>query len=358
MRVATFNLLHGVALATGESNAESANALGGPLADGGAGESPWSDGFPDDAIGHAGSDEFGEGTADFTLRNGAEAISSRRIVWNRASAGRRHLRDAIEELVDNVGPLDVLALQEVDRHQPRSGNVDQVRVAAEAAGLEHWRFVPSVRGTPGIATEGASWVAASEDDDLPEDQADPRRVPRRGPRYGIALASRWPVTAWRVKRFTPAPVSLPLLAPQSGRPRPVMVPDEPRAVVAAVLQTPYADVTVATAHLTFVPGYNARQLRDVRAFLAGMPRPLVLLGDFNTPGGIPGLATGWEQVARTPTYPVGKPRIQFDHIMAEGWAPGHLAAAKASSRAVALPISDHCALVADFPDPWLPDPDM
>ncbi len=114
--------------------------------------------------------------------------------------------------------------------------------------------------------------------------------------------------------------ALPLLAPTSdGRPRAVRVPDEPRVAVAAVVEEPNADLTIATAHLSFVPGYNTRQLLELRAFLAGMPRPMVLLGDFNTPGGVPGLVTGWDQVARVPTYPVLRPRIQFDHIMADGW---------------------------------------
>ena len=63
-------------------------------------------------------------------------------------------------------------------------------------------------------------------------------------------------------------------------------------------------MTVATAHLSFVPGVNTKQLNGLRAFVAGMPRPMILMGDFNTPGGIPGLVTGWDQVARIPTYPV------------------------------------------------------
>ena len=42
---------------------------------------------------------------------------------------------------------DVIALQEVDRHQPRTGGVDQARIVAELIGAKHWRFVPSVRGT-------------------------------------------------------------------------------------------------------------------------------------------------------------------------------------------------------------------
>ena len=153
-------------------------------------------------------------------------------------------------------------------------------------------------------------------------------------------------------RFPPAPVSMPLLAPsEGGRPRAIRVPDEPRSAVAGIVELPHADVTVATAHLSFVPGVNTKQINELRAFVAGMPRPMILMGDFNTPGGIPGLVTGWEQVARVPTYPVMRPRIQFDHIMADGWTAPALTQARLSARAVPLPVSDHCALVAEFPNP-------
>jgi endonuclease/exonuclease/phosphatase family metal-dependent hydrolase len=116
------------------------------------------------------------------------------------------------------------------------------------------------------------------------------------------------------------------------------------------VETPNADLTIATAHLSFVPGYNTRQLVELRGFLAGMPRPMVLMGDFNTPGGVPNLVTGWDQVARVPTYPVLRPRVQFDHILADGWTKDDLTQARDSARAMALPVSDHCALVAEFPD--------
>ena len=274
-----------------------------------------------------------------------------RHLWSPDVSDPADLVRSIEELLES-GPIDVIALQEVDRSQPRTEGVDQARLVAETIGAKHWRFVPSVRGTPGIASEGAAWVPATDADDLPPDECEPEIPTGSGPRYGISLISRYPVRGWRVMRFPPAPVSMPLLAPtEDGRPKAIRVPDEPRPAVAGIIELPYADVTVATAHLSFVPGVNTKQLSKLRAFVAGMPRPTVLMGDFNTPGGIPGLVTGWEQVARVPTYPVMRPRVQFDHIMADGWTPEALAEARASARAVPLPVSDHCALLADFPDP-------
>jgi endonuclease/exonuclease/phosphatase family metal-dependent hydrolase len=333
VRVVTYNLLHGVPLrdriaaAQGSGEEVEVPELGAPQ---GTPAPP-----PD-------------GSA-----NGVEQMN--RHIWSPDVPDPADLLRSIEELLAE-GPIDVIALQEVDRFQMRTGGVDQARLVAEAIGAKYWRFAASVRGTPGIASEGAAWVPATGADDLPEDRSEPARAPRGsakdGPRYGVALISRYPVQRWRVKRFPPAPVSLPLMAPTAtGRPKAVKVPDEPRTAISAIVELPYADVTIATSHLTFVPGYNTRQLTQVRAFLAGSPRPMVLLGDFNTPGGIPGLVTGWDQVARTPTYPVARPRVQFDHIMADGWTDEAIAAARASARAIPLPVSDHCALLADFPDP-------
>ena len=334
MRVVTFNLLHGVPL----RDQGVRPATPAPTRDQLAAEA--------DPVGESGE-----------VAEAGGLPPTERHVWSPGATDPADLVAAGEELIAD-GPIDVIALQEVDRHQPRTGGIDQARIVAELIGAKYWRFVPSVRGTPGIASEGASWVPATADDDLPADESEPlgraaeKRVAEAGPRYGIALISRYPVRNWRVRRFPPAPVSLPLMAPTaSGRPKAVRVPDEPRSAVSGIVELPYADVTVATAHLTFVPGYNARQLTELRSFLAGQPRPMILLGDFNTPGRIPGLVTGWQQVARHPTYPVMRPRVQFDHIMADGWTVEALAEARASARVIPLPVSDHCALMADFPEP-------
>lgn len=381
VRFATFNLLHGIPLRDRAPAAEhAAHGTHRP------GDAAHASAAPPGRTAPTGrSEDVGD-----THLTAAGASPIERARWSPEATDDGDLQRTIEEFVA-LGPIDVLALQEVDRNQPRSAQADQARMFAEALGATAWRFVPSVRGTPGIAAEGAAWVPATEADDLLEANAaqaaaqaggargggqatakggartssrsgsqaasragsrgGARSAIEAGPRYGIALISRWPVREWRIKRFPPVPLSLPLMAPSAGPPKTVRVPDEPRSAVAAVIETPYADVTVATAHLTFVPGYNTRQLSEMRAFLAGLPRPMVLLGDFNTPGGIPSLVTGWHQVARVPTYPIARPRVQFDHILADGWDPEALEAAHHSAHAVPMPVSDHLALMADFPLP-------
>jgi endonuclease/exonuclease/phosphatase family metal-dependent hydrolase len=253
---------------------------------------------------------------------------------------------ALKEAVEMLNP-DVLGMQEVDAHQARSAGVDQSLVAAEAMGAgadpARRRFVPAVHGTPG---DRSTFTAAHDGHRL---QADLGLVPDDGPMYGVALISRLPVADWHRTVFPPARLSLPLLVPDRPRPRFVMVPDEPRAVAAALVETDRGVITVATAHLSFVPGFNAWQLRQVRQWLDAMPRPLVLMGDFNLPGGIPERVTGWRSVVRGPTYPSFAPRVRFDHILVDGFSDEEVAAITESSQVWQLPVSDHCAVSADVP---------
>lgn len=244
--------------------------------------------------------------------------------------------------------VDVLGMQEVDAHQERSGGVDQTKLVADAMAVSDVipdrLFVPSVSGTPGH--RGAFDRA---DEDLHRAVHDGPR-PEHGPLYGVSLISRLPVRSWHRVTFGAPRVSLPLLVPSLPRPRLLSVPDEPRAVVAAVVEVgPGAHVTVATAHLSFVPGVNVAQLRRLVSWLRPFPRPLVLMGDFNLPGALPELITRWPGVVKGATYPSFGPRVQFDHILLDGFSDDAVARARASVDIRAMDVSDHCAVAADIP---------
>ena len=279
---------------------------------------------------------------------------------------------------------DVLGLQEVDCAQPRSGCHHQVQSAAAAMGAKFWYFAPSVRGTPGDAR--ARWRRADADDERRANQAapmepidgpvppaapgttaglgEPRGLGGLGglggpgasgglagsggsgePLYGVGLVSRLPVLEWRSTVFDAAPFALPLLVHAHPRPRLMLIPDEPRAAIAAVVSGPSGVFTVATVHLSFVPGYNVHQLRRLRTWLTNLPRPLVVLGDLNLPGSLPARVTGWAPLARGATYPAPQPRVQLDHALADGLSAAQVAGA--SCQVHRLPVSDHCALTVD-----------
>jgi endonuclease/exonuclease/phosphatase family metal-dependent hydrolase len=227
---------------------------------------------------------------------------------------------------------DVLALQEVDRLQPRSGSVDLTAVAAEAAGAVAHRFVAAVVGTPGVAYR----TLAYDDDGADE------------PNYGIGLVSRFPVRSWRTVRLAASPVPGPIYAlGPGGRGRPMLLRDEPRVLVAAVLDTPWGDVTVGATHLSFVPGWNLWQLRRVVRALRTLPAPRLLLGDLNLPATAMLLASrrGWPEVGRGRTFPNSRPTQQLDHVLRHD---PRSVLRPLGVRVVGSSVSDHRALCADL----------
>lgn len=217
---------------------------------------------------------------------------------------------------------DVLGLQEVDRDQARSHGADLTSIAAEAMGAHAHRFAATLHGEPGL------WVAATG-----------AHQPR-GAAYGIALLSRHPVREWRVLTLPVLNRRAPVRFP--GRRWPELVRDEPRAAIAAVLDAPGGTLTVVCTHLTFIPRWNGLQLRRLTAAVEELPRPLVVLGDLNLEDGQPAQLAQMTPLATAPTYPVGRPVRQLDHILGEG-----AVAAVRPAEAVDLGLSDHRALVVD-----------
>lgn len=258
-------------------------------------------------------------------------------------------------LADAVAGLDadVVALQEVDRRQSRSGGVDQALLCARAMKAVDHRFLPALAGPfryPGVRRR----ARATE---LPTT-----------PGYGIALLSRLPVRTWRV-------VLLPGATPWVwGRVQ--LGTDEPRVALAAVVETVAGPLTVVGTHLSVyrfpavswaggfvrraagyrrgVPDerYAEWQLDHLRQQLTRAPRPVVLLGDLNLRAPVPADRTGWRPLATDDTYPRHDPRFQIDHILLDPGDPADPASDGAfrpvGGRAVDTGVSDHRALVADL----------
>jgi endonuclease/exonuclease/phosphatase family metal-dependent hydrolase len=225
---------------------------------------------------------------------------------------------------------DVLGLQEVDRDQPRSGGLDLTALSAEALGVtDHHRFTAAIVGTPGEA-----YRPALDDEDG-----------MGTPQYGVALVSRWPVRSWQATRLPGARVRSPVYVPGPGGGL-VLLADEPRVLLAAVVESPVGVCTVATTHLSFVPGWNLRQLWAVLRVLRALPAPRVLLGDLNLPAAAVRALGGWRVLARTPTYPSPAPRMQLDHILRSGGDGVLPTVRQVSTPSVA--VSDHRPLVVEL----------
>ncbi|UOW01528.1 endonuclease/exonuclease/phosphatase family protein [Agrococcus sp. SCSIO52902] len=253
----------------------------------------------------------------------------RLATWN-ILHGRTHADPAVDEdrFRRAIADLDadVLALQEVDRGQSRSGHIDLTAVAAEAMGAAASRFVPTVIGDP-----ARPWRPAGDDD-----------LDATADAYGIALLSRYPVLRWHVHRLPPAPMfRAPVVDPETHRV--VWLRDEPRAIVAATIRTPHGVWTIASAHLTFVQGTNAQQLRHGMRWLRTLPGPRVLMGDLNLPPGMARRVARARLLARGATYPSHRPLVQLDHVLSADQLPP-----SRQARAPRPAFSDHLPVVVDF----------
>jgi endonuclease/exonuclease/phosphatase family metal-dependent hydrolase len=229
--------------------------------------------------------------------------------------------------------VDVLGIQEVDWNQARSDCIDHTAAMADALGVDEdgWRFAPTLIGTPGDA-----WTAATDD------------VPAGAAAYGIGLISRLPVRAWHTIRLPAARLRSPVVIP-GKRPRVLLLRDEPRAALAAVVDAGSMGlITVATTHLSFVPGWNVVQLHLLLRELRRLPGPQLLMGDLNLPGKLPAALTGWSSLGRVATFPAPAPRVQLDHALAHGLSREIVRSSLLS--AVELPVSDHRALVVELPE--------
>lgn len=193
----------------------------------------------------------------------------------------------------------------------RAHGTHQVRALAHALGGEEaeagldWRFAPTLVGTPGLRRD---WVPVAGGLEDPRWPADDR------PRYGTALLVRRPVRRWRALPLRAGAARLPLVAadPTTGRRGVLLFPDEPRVAVAAELD----GLTVVATHLSFSPVAAVRQLRRVRAWAAGLPGPVLLLGDLNLPAPVPARLLRARPLVGGASYPRSSPRVQLDHVLA------------------------------------------
>lgn len=242
-------------------------------------------------------------------------------------SGRSPEDDSVDEDLfhRSVAELDadLLGLQEVDRNQPRSQHADLTAIAADAMGAPHHLFVAALAGTP-----GATWSAATGDEQ-PDSAA-----------YGVAFLSRHPVVGWRVVRLPPVPLPVPHRF--HGQRMPILVRDEPRVAVVADVDTPRGRLQVVNTHLSFLNPWNRLQLRRLVRALGPRRCPVVLMGDLNM-GPEPAVrTTGLRPLASGATFPAHDPREQIDHLLADEAVP------PATGSVSRLPMSDHCALVADL----------
>ena len=213
---------------------------------------------------------------------------------------------AAKKVADELQP-NFIALQEVDYFQSRSNLTNQTKLVAQSMQLKYWAYLPTLIGTP-----GEKWrsVKDLENSIITESSLD--KNPKAS--YGIALATNWPIKKLYVKKLGRSIVGMPLLIPKDNGKgvRFIYVKDEPRVALIAELENGY---TIATTHLSFVPGVNVFQLNKLSSYLRKLPGLALLTGDLNLPANLPSTLSGFKSLISQATYPSWKPKIQFDYIM-------------------------------------------
>ena len=213
---------------------------------------------------------------------------------------------AAKKVADELQP-NFIALQEVDYFQSRSDLTNQTKLVAQSMQLKYWAYLPTLIGTP-----GEKWrsVKDLENSIITESSLD--KNPKAS--YGIALATNWPIKKLHVKKLGRSIIGMPLLIPKDNGKgvRFIYVKDEPRVALIAELENGY---TIATTHLSFVPGVNVFQLNKLSSYLRKLPGLALLTGDLNLPANLPSTLSGFKSLISQATYPSWKPKIQFDYIM-------------------------------------------
>ena len=213
---------------------------------------------------------------------------------------------AAKKVADELQP-NFIALQEVDYFQSRSDLTNQTKLVAQSMQLKYWAYLPTLIGTP-----GEKWRSVKDLKNSIITESSLDKNPKAS--YGIALATNWPIKKLYVKKLGRSIVGMPLLIPKDNGKgvRFIYVKDEPRVALIAELENGY---TIATTHLSFVPGVNVFQLNKLSSYLRKLPGLALLTGDLNLPANLPSKLSGFKSLISQATYPSWKPKIQFDYIM-------------------------------------------
>jgi len=216
------------------------------------------------------------------------------------------LVSAAKRVADELQP-NFIALQEVDYFQSRSDLTNQTKLVAQSMQLKYWAYLPTLIGTP-----GEKWRSVKDLKNSIITESSIDKNPKAS--YGIALATNWPIKKLYVKKLGRSIVGMPLLIPKDNGKgvRFIYVKDEPRVALIAELENGY---TIATTHLSFVPGVNVFQLNKLSSYLKKLPGFALLTGDLNLPANLPSKLSGFKSLISQATYPSWKPKIQFDYIM-------------------------------------------
>lgn len=239
-------------------------------------------------------------------------------------------REVLAALADQIRDIDpdVIALQEVDLGQRRSGRLDQTAVLADLLGWDGHRFAATYAGpVVGLRRRPRRSALTGRADDV---LGPLRALLGAGPAgFGNALLTRLPVRAWRVARLGRGPAVLTrrgggrALDPRSY----ALSTSTMRNMIAAQIDPVdgaggAGGLAVASTHLATRTGTAAAQLAAAWAALAALPGPHVLAGDLNLHAELLAPLGIARDLGEGATYPSGSPARRIDHVLTDPWPTG------------------------------------
>jgi endonuclease/exonuclease/phosphatase family metal-dependent hydrolase len=249
------------------------------------------------------------------------------------------LARAAAKIAKDLAP-ELVAIQECDYRLARTVDANQISEIAQSISAQYFAFAPCIIGTP-----GEKWRKLSASDQAIITESDKAGTYEGA--YGIGIASKIEVIKWHRLDLGNAPIGMPLLVPgEDGNPgklRPIYIRDEPRVALAATLVN---GITVINTHLSFVPGYNLKQLRAIKRWALQLEKEMnttaIIVGDLNLPKNLPVVASKWRSLATQATYPSWGAKIQFDYILTRS------AMKSTQLPTVATGVSDHLPLSVEL----------
>jgi endonuclease/exonuclease/phosphatase family metal-dependent hydrolase len=249
------------------------------------------------------------------------------------------LAQAAEKIAKDLAP-ELVAVQECDYRLARTVDANQISEIAQSIGAQYFAFAPCIIGTP-----GEKWRKLNASDQAIITESDNAGTYEGA--YGVGIASKIEVIKWHRLDLGNAPIGMPLLVPgdegNPGKLRPIYIRDEPRVALAATLVN---GITVINTHLSFVPGYNLKQLRAIKRWALQLEKEMnttaIIVGDLNLPKNLPVVASKWRSLATQATYPSWGAKIQFDYILTRS------AMESTQLPTVATGVSDHLPLSVEL----------
>ncbi|WP_147680957.1 endonuclease/exonuclease/phosphatase family protein [Actinomyces ruminicola] len=259
----------------------------------------------------------GAGAGDGTAVSGSLAGAD---IHDPATA--RAVLAALAEQIAELDP-DVVALQEVDLGQTRSGRVDQAGMLAQLLGWRHHRFAAAWAGpVAGLRRRPRRAALAGSGDDV---LGPARALLGLGPAgFGNALLSRYPITSHRLMRLGRGPASVVRRGGSAVDPRSYRVfTATARNLLVARIGLPETvlpgatGISLGATHLATRADTAARQLAAAWDALAALPGPRLLAGDFNLPTEQVSAVGVGRLLGEGPTFPAASPVRRIDHFLTD-----------------------------------------